>query len=596
MRRLTLIALAGVVAALACTSDQSSPGPTEPGTEVSPLVVPRCRPTPFPIATLTGLVLKVFPPSGGLQAVALIRMVGIGVLWTTCKAPQAQQGVADFVKWMAGLGQAGKLKGTTAQKTALINTLYTGVGLRAPDLPPDALLPGSDLGTGLILPTSPPTQVRSASHSASTLIPTGAFGSQPTLVTIFKRQANPFTSPPQTVLPPFYEINATNAAGIHYVTGTVVVGFCVDDDAFLNSLIEPAIAHNKPTDPTHPVGGFEVLPDANDAQYASLGLDCDRYSNESASIGEPGLKGFAFAAWRKARGYLDRVADAVLVPQRLQASTSLLRKSGLGGLASSLSPFGVTDRSAGAPNRISVTTDPSNNYYFPFRQIDTCNDGCSPTVRILTPSNTQTGAGTTIHVTLLPVDAPSAAMLSGVKDRSVQDFGSGGSDLRAVFTGLSIDSAGTYRLIFTAPEITPDTSDIFNVYTLKFSVQPSPTDTTFTPADFLGQEVGGFDFPVVQVSIADRHGVTAAGTTARIHMSSTNGSLQGETNVHANDGVANFTRIIDSEAIVREGLKINTDDLLEDMSLNAAVVDEVCPCGVIPLVSSSTFNVDGRTE
>jgi hypothetical protein len=76
-------------------------------------------------------------------------------------------------------------------------------------------------------------------------------------------------------------------------------------------------------------------------------------------------------------------------------------------------------------------------------------------------------------------------------------------------------------------------------------------------------------------------------------MSSSNGLLTGEINVHANDGIANFTRIIDSE-VIQEGLKISTNELLENMTLNAAVIEEICPCGVIPLVTSNPFTVDGR--
>jgi hypothetical protein len=269
-------------------------------------------------------------------------------------------------------------------------------------------------------------------------------------------------------------------------------------------------------------------------------------------------------------------------------------KSGLGGLARSLSPFAVTNRSAPAPNHISVIVDPSANYYFPFKDFNTCVGGCPPVVRILTPANTQTGAGTSIHVTLLKVDAPEGEIVfSGTKDQTVQNFSSEGSDLKAVFPGLHVDVPGTYRLIFSAPGVTSDTTDAFHVYTLAFSVQPSDGETVLDPFDFLGQEVEGFDFPVVQISIVDWHGVRAAGTTARIHMSSSNGNLTGDTNVHANDGIANFTRIMDSETIIQEGLRISTDQLLEDMTLNAAVIEEVCPCGVIPLVTSDPFTVDG---
>ena len=377
--------------------------------------------------------------------------------------------------------------------------------------------------------------------------------------------------------PPFYEINAAipNSTSHTLLDGKVaIVGFCVDD-RHLDDFVTPAIAHGLSE-------GFEVLP------LTGTGPLGPRLRSA------PRSRGFRIRPASFGR-QMRSLAQVLFLPQVARAAVAA-GKSGLGGLARSLSPFGVTEGALEAPNHISVVVDPSANYYFPFKDLNTCVGGCPPTVRILTPSNTQTGAGTSVHVTLLKVDGPEGeVVMSGTKDQTVQNFSSEGSDLKAVFPGLSIGAPGRYKLIFTAPGITPDTSDAFNVYTLAFSVQPSDGETTFTPADFLGQSVDGFESPVVQISIVDFQGVRAAGTTARIHMSSSNGFMTGETNVYANDGIANFTQIMNSEVIVQAGLKIDPDGgLLENMTLNAAVIEDICPCGVIPLVTSTSFTVDGR--
>ena len=108
MRRLTVVAIAGLLAFSACTNDNTAPTPTEPAPEAA---VARCRPTPFPVADLTKQIIKIFPVTGGLQAKALVSEVAIGALWTVCKPTDAQKGVAAFVKWMVQQFQANKLIG-----------------------------------------------------------------------------------------------------------------------------------------------------------------------------------------------------------------------------------------------------------------------------------------------------------------------------------------------------------------------------------------------------------------------------------------------------------------------------------------------------
>lgn len=142
MRRFRLIALTTLLALSACSTDDSTKSPTESGPEA--VTAPRCRPAPFPIASLTTQIIKIFPVTGGLQANALIRAVAIGAYWTVCKPTDAQKGVAAFVKWMTQQFQANKLIGGTGAQsgqrvTALTNSLYSAVGLTPPNVPPGAV-------------------------------------------------------------------------------------------------------------------------------------------------------------------------------------------------------------------------------------------------------------------------------------------------------------------------------------------------------------------------------------------------------------------------------------------------------------------------
>ena len=145
--------------------------------------------------------------------------------------------------------------------------------------------------------------------------------------------SNPFED--ESILPPFFDITASNSLGTHYLTAGIkaIVGFCVEEEV-LNSLNEPAIAHIAATEPGHP-GGFELLDAATAAQYNSLGLtDCAQLPTSFGSLLHGG--------WPKLKSYAGAALQSMLLPEALAAAT--LAKGGLGGLASSLSPFGIADR------------------------------------------------------------------------------------------------------------------------------------------------------------------------------------------------------------------------------------------------------------
>ncbi len=351
MRKLAVAALCGTLVLAACIQD--TPNPIEP-TEPEASAAIKCIAPGFPIvqalAQISGAknLIGLYPVTKPKPlALALARVAEVAALWTVCKPAQAQAKVAAHTSIVLNDFRTGQLIGGTSAATAArvvthINTMWQGVGFVPPNLP---ITPGTgtDFGVGLFTPGQP-LLVKTGSQNGAVQIPGNGF-SQTTLVTIVLRPntPNPFAGTGQQVFPPFYEIIASNAGNIHYLnTGTfAVVGFCVDDVANpdILDLIDPAIAHIAVTEGSNP-GGFEILDNASDAQYNQLGLDCTRFSPPIGSLFDGGLRSFASNAPR----YLQSAMTSLLLPSNLEAAVG---KTGLGGLARSLSPFGVTDRVGG---------------------------------------------------------------------------------------------------------------------------------------------------------------------------------------------------------------------------------------------------------
>jgi hypothetical protein len=574
-RRLTIAAVFLALAISGC-SDNSQQGPTGPGIEMDKGVP--CPGTTFPISQAKTLITQLYPAGtkkSSPLADALATAQDIAQKWSQCKVADPQGKVVTFVNKLLSDFRAGSLIGGTSTGTAslvsqLINTMYSGVGFGAPNLPVD-FTTGIDFGIGFFTPGQP-LLVQTNLGDAATLIPGNAF-TETTAITILLRPdtPNPFAGTGQTVLPPFFEITASNLSGTHYLAnGEAVVGFCVDD-ATLAGLSDPAIAHLAVTQGAHP-GGFEILNEASSAQYNSLHLNCTQFFPEVGALFGRGLKGFASAVPRVARA----AAAAFFLPTPLEAT---LGKTGLGGLATSLSPFGVTDRT-----HITITDDPSAQHYFSGGTIDTCHDGCRPSVEVRDASDNPIGAGTSVTVSLVQTEG-TGGVLGGTLSRNT---GTGGS---VEFDDLTISQPGTYKLVFSAPGAASATSEPFHVYTLAFQTQPTATpDETLTPGDILGETVSGFDAPVVQVAIKDFSGATVTTTSDNITMSITVGILNGTTSVHANSGVASFTELLEESEVVQSGLTVSTNgELLTGLKLEATALDE-------PPVLSASFNVDGRTD
>jgi hypothetical protein len=451
------------------------------------------------------------------------------------------------------------------------------VGFTPPNLP---IFPGTgtDFGVGLFTPGTP-LLVKTGSSNGAVRIPANGF-SQPTLISIVLRPPtpNPFEGVEgETVVPPFYEIVASNATNTHNLTAGIfaTVGFCVDDaiNPEILDFNDPAIAHIAVDEP--PLGGFEILDNASPAQYAQLGLDCTQFSPPiiTGSLFDGGLRGFA----SRAPAFLGSTLASVFLPAEVEAAVAV-GKTGLGGLARSLSPFGVVDREGSNPDQVTITNDdPGGDYFYKNAAIDTCNDGCYPRVKVTDPENSPVDV--TVTASLIVVQG--SGTLGGTLSDDTDEDGF------AEFNNLSVSAPGTYKLVFSAPGAKPDTSGAFSVYTLKFLLQPTATEgQPVLPGSLLGEGDDAFDFPVVRVGIVDYadNVVTAASDPIEVELDGA-GFLNGDTQVYASDGIANFTRIMDSEATVREGLSVSTEGSASGLRLNASVF------GVFQ-VASHEFDVD----
>ena len=274
------------------------------------------------------------------------RAFDISKKWSQCKVADPQGKVGTFVQTLLQDFLANRLNvftssPTTAERvSALIQTMYEGVGLSSPNIPLDQLAPGGDIGIGLFVPGQT-LLVRTSTRNAGTKIPGNAFD-QNTLITIYRLRdnADPLDTENQQS-PPYYDINASNSSETHDLNGYAPLGICVDE-ASIEEFFSPAIGHNRLVPGE---GGFytvfEVLDPITAAEFASLGLTCTTLVNPatSASLDSQSTLGdLALGAWMAAQS----AAVDLFLPQPAQAASSV-GVVGVGGRASSYSPFGIVE-------------------------------------------------------------------------------------------------------------------------------------------------------------------------------------------------------------------------------------------------------------
>ena len=474
-RRLTLAAVIGTLALAGCNDNNHAP--TEPRAQLDKGVP--CLDTDFPLGIAEAQITALYPAGTSKKnsplADALAKAKDISEKWSKCKVADPQSKVVAFVTDLLTEFRAGHLIGGTSPGTAelvsaLINTMYSGVGFWVPNLPVNEAV--TDFGIGFFTPGQP-LLVKTNENDAAAFLEGDAF-TETTAITIFLRPDNPFEETGHTVHPPYFEITASNLSGTHYLAnGQAVVGFCFDDGVLgppaEPTITDPAIAHLAVSEGPNP-GGYELLDEATAAQYEALHLECNPF-NPTNSIGlgslfDGGLEGFASAAPRMAARYVREAAAAMFLPDRLEAMVG--DRKGLGGLASSFSPFGVTDRSQSEvqlnffQNSLEESGDPVGQTVLADSPMKwSCEVECVPDVVLESPDGAGKG-GVPITASLIPTGTSTGTL--DPTSTTVVTTTSGSLDVgEARFENLIITEPGTYKLQFTAPGFDPLESGEFTV-------------------------------------------------------------------------------------------------------------------------------------
>lgn len=355
MRRLTLAAMCAALLLSACQDNTQAPlGPSVD--DPAEARRPSCTLPPFPVLSVTVQIAQVFP-KGKLLIEALAREAIIIALWAQCKPVKAQEAVASFVSFTLKNFQNGKIgagtprTSTPAKVSDLIDAILAAVQLTPLDLPLGDL-EDKDFGTGFADGTSTGIViVKTNSGQAAASFQGNAFG-QPTVVTILRLANDPQldTQGQANQFAPFYDYTASNASNNHIVVnGELFVGFCLADTEVVEGYPENIEVGHNPVQVNQ--GGpsglpfFEILERLTQAEYNSLGLTaCPTLENqafEEFSLRfDEGLEGLASSAWRAAVHHL-KPLGAALLPENAYAFAP--RTTGVGGRASSYSPFGVVE-------------------------------------------------------------------------------------------------------------------------------------------------------------------------------------------------------------------------------------------------------------
>lgn len=325
MRRLTLLAVAGMLGLYAC-SDQNTESPTEPTVAPpSEAFGSTCSHGQYPFTTVAPLTQDsdIFK-SKPAKTEALLRLGTIALLWNTCNDLQARQAALSFLTWI----DQNKAKNASQTKVeALKAAVLEGFGAGAEN---------EDFVSGLFLPGDPAvTQYFTTSNNDATISLKGDAFDKPTIITVRRKPNNAFLLgfPQERQRPPFYDYDATNSATDNTVQshspkpGTVVIGFCFEPVGADYTPENARIGHN-PVDGTFEFV-TEILPPADiQAQLSACPVPSD-FQLGSAD------HGFGRLTHR-----LIDIARTLFLPAPLRATTVGTRGP-IAGTPISLSPFGL---------------------------------------------------------------------------------------------------------------------------------------------------------------------------------------------------------------------------------------------------------------
>ena len=418
MRRLTLLALAGLLGLYAC-SDQNTESPTEPSVAPpSETLGSTCTHGPYPLVSVAQLAgdasLWKNKPA---RVEALLRLGTIALLWNTCNDQQARKTALSMIVWMdkntARNANEDKVK---ALKAAILEG-FGGASTSEEDFASDVYFPGDEL-----IVTTP-------SNKATIKLVDGAFN-EPTLITVRRLPDNSLQEVPDEFVQdaPTWDYDATNSSTNNTTPhnlatpGTATIAFCFKegDGEVIYDPPGASIGHN-------PVGGgFEIVPEVEVPQDLLDELACPFQ-------GEGGLVGFSGFG-----SYLGSLAQQVLLPEPLHAA-AVGPRGPIAGSPSNLSPFGIVVPSTTLS--FSAGGDPSGQSGTEAVVWGCEDDICNHPELLLSSGE----SGVTITAELIPVGGSTGQFAEG-STTSVQT-----DDGEAVFNNLPVTGPypGTYQLKFS---------------------------------------------------------------------------------------------------------------------------------------------------
>jgi hypothetical protein len=493
MRRLTLLAVAGVLGLYAC-SDQNTESPTEPSVAPpSEDFGSTCTHGRYPLASVTALAANdALWKNKPARVEALLRLGTIALLWDTCNDQLARKAALSMVLWIDKNTAKNVNQTKVNELKAAILAGFGGASATG----------GDDFATGVFDPTqTAPTIITTPSGKAGIKLVKGAFN-EPTLITV-RRLPDAFQLVDVTEgyvqEPPYWDYDATNSStdntvethevGLVDGVPAATIAFCFREDGEGEQTYpEPgaSIGHN-------PVGGgFEIVDEVEDIpDDLEAALDCF----QDPVVGSAdGLRGFS--------RYLASLAMNALLPEPLHAA-AVGTRGPIAGTPISLSPFGIViPESEGGlslefHSERGLVFEPGGESLvvgsrdvlrwwetgvfdgFPFGV------WVYPALRVLDASGSPQ-PDVPIGVSLVPVNG-SAGTLGGTPTASTSEV-TGFSSMVAFFDDLTIDLPGIYRLEFTTLGAEPLQSGEFSV-----GLGPVSIPESFGSADWSYKQVSSFD-------------------------------------------------------------------------------------------------------
>lgn len=277
MRSRFSLSLAGLALMVAC----SDSGPDRAPTAGTAAAMPQASgASACPTADQARAQLNALFPAGPLRTEATARFNAMLKAAKSGDLPGAQSLMFRLVEYTIGLFYQGQLTGerstgTQAALSGFIDALYCTVGLPQPNFPPGVF--GDGGAVGVVTPTSPTTQIVTATQFAGVEVPASSAPTT-TVIAVFRLPDVPAPlNTPLDQYPSFFEFMASPPVTFNQ---DVLVGACQVANFSAGDYSRLKLGHNLGTT------GFELLP-----RVTPPFLNCTAITPNGLAAGNPTVNG-----------------------------------------------------------------------------------------------------------------------------------------------------------------------------------------------------------------------------------------------------------------------------------------------------------------